>query len=848
MRKLGWPTLLVLAVFVYLFIVLALPLTRGKSPLPFGLDISGGVIVSYRPEFSSRLEGYKDLSRSELLALCKETLVSRLQRKLHSIPEVLVRSDDRIVVSIPSVTDSREVLDLVGRTYHLTMRLVRGRYGDRVANRQLFAYQGAYVELEKPEISGEMLDERKIRVIQGDAEGLKPEDRAPKVAFGFKPPYDKQFEEFTRKNIGRQVAILLDDNVEWLGTIQSAIQGTAEMSGNYSQDEAKNDEIMLKSGTLPVALTVESLSIVGPSLGQEIKDRGTMAMLLSILLILVLIALAYLHRGWFLITGIISLFTLIFLVAGFAASFKATLDLAGIAGINLSLGMGIDASIIIFEALESKLKRFKPQEIADYGHKIIQQIYSFPQQGKVLFHSNVAILLTTMLLFTADRLKSFALFMLIGIAASVGTLLITREVLQRTAGLVPGSGPSPLGWLRRLRPHLYSFRKPYYLALAAFLGITLLVGWRRHPDGGLLELGSDFRAGTQAVVAVSNRSSLQAIRQQVAARFPGAGVRYQAIGNPGDLRYLVTLDIPLELPTAEPERLAAPRPASAPARDLPGFGEAAPPAPSTNSPLAPATPRAKEVGARARLTPQGFSDLVRVAGANALSVVSIDSKISSQRLFSSMSILLLSFVLLSFYFIVLEGPITQSLSGDQGNLDLPPKARFWVPIGIILSLVHDLAIVLAVCVLLRIEISLAVVAAILTIVGYSVNDSVVLWSYIQLRLRALWEQGKAVSPVEVVTTSSDAILSRVILTSVATMIPAITIIAMDLAPLRDFAIVMMVGTLAGTTSSIYVVGLFAASTLSPRAAPRNRLAEVAPARAAMPKLTSAELKERLREE
>jgi len=128
---------------------------------------------------------------------------------------------------------------------------------------------------------------------------------------------------------------------------------------------------------------------------------------------------------------------------------------------------------------------------------------------------------------------------------------------------------------------------------------------------------------------------------------------------------------------------------------------------------------------------------------------------------------------------------------------------------VLLALALDVAVVLAVLALAAIPLSLPVIAALLAIIGYSVNDSVVLWSHVQSRAAE-----EAASPEETVTRSVDGILSRALLTSVSTMVPALTILAVDLAPLRDFAWAMIAGTVAGTLSSIFLVGAFAVRALN----------------------------------
>jgi protein-export membrane protein SecD len=407
---------------------------------------------------------------------------------LSTIPDVVVRGDQRIVVSIPSRDDPRRILELVGETYQLTLRLV-------VDGRETFEYRGRRLALAVPAFSGDMLDEGAIRVETAAQGSLDVREMAPKVAFGFRPPHDAEFADFTGRHVGRELAILLDDEVQWVGTIESAIHGNGVLSGGYTFEEAADVAMMLKSGTLPLSLEVESLGAVGPSLGQEIRELGLKALLLAVALLAALIALAYLHRSAFLLAGLVSLFCLLLLIAGLAAALRLTLDMVGIAGIVLSVGMGMDAFILVFEALEAE--PFPARSTA------ARRVYSFAGEGRTLFHANATTLLVIALLLFTERLKSFALFIFVGLFASVVTIFITRRLLERTYGRLPDLGPDLLGALRRWQPRAFRLRGLYYAALAALLAFAVL-------KGPTLELGADFKAGTQVTVAGEREEDLQA--------------------------------------------------------------------------------------------------------------------------------------------------------------------------------------------------------------------------------------------------------------------------------------------------------------------------------------------------
>ncbi len=761
MKKTKWSLIAMILAAGFLAASLILPVTRGQSPIDLGLDLSGGVIVTYRLDFSSRLDTADDLSEAELLALAKETLASRLYRSLNTIPDVVVRSDQRIVVSLPSRGDDQRVLELVGKTYQLSFRLVMAGENAASDRAETYEYRGRHLRLAPAEFSGDMLDPRYLRVETG---GLEPgEIPQATVTFRFQPPHDEAFARFTGDSVGRELAIMLDDEVEWAGRIESAIHGDGVLRGGYRIDEATEIAGLLRSGTLPVSLEVEGLTAVGPDLGQEIQELGVEALLLSLGLLLVVLVAGYLHRGSLLIVGVASLGCLLFLITGLVAAFSLTLDLVGIAGLVLSLGMGMDAFILIFEALEARpsAARRRPERRG----WAIRRLYSFAAEGGTLFHANVTTLLVISLLLSTERLKSFALFIFVGILASVLTIFFTRRILRLVHGRVGRLGPDLFSWLRQ-RPTggpklgVFGWRKAYFALVAVALAVGLLFA----APGGV-ELGADFTAGTQVIATAPEESRVATALQELAQQLPDVDARRQVLGDPAENQHLVTLGTALVLEDRDDGRLSSER-------------------------------------------------LLAIFDAQSVeveSVSSIDGKLSSRRLGTSLTVLIGSFFLLLIYFVALQGPIDRAFSPRRpSGPRMPASARLTVWSGVLAAVVLDVAVVLAVMALRGIEVNLPVIAGLLTILGYSVNDSVVLWEHI--RRRWAEHRGKR-SPAEVVTLAVDGILSRALLTSLSTLVPAMVILMVGLTPLLDFAWVMIAGVISGTLSSIFVVGSFAVRAL-----------------------------------
>jgi SecD/SecF fusion protein len=771
-----------------------LSLARGENPFRLGLDLAGGTRITYRPDLETRLQWTRDLSDQELLEATKDVLASRLGRVLATIPDVVVRGDQRIVVSVPGEQDRSRVLDLVGRTYRLTFRLVEpGVAGADGPGADRFSYRGAPIALGPPAFSGEMLEEGSIRA--ATASSLNDLGSGASVSFRFQSAHEEEFAEFTARNVGRQMAILIDDDVEWVGTIESAIRGTGSLEGGYSLEDATEIAMMLRAGTLPVSLSIESLEAVTPSLGREVQELGLRALCVSLFLLALLVTVAYAHRGWLLLNGLLALVTLLLLMAGLAATMGLTLDMVGIAAVILSVGMGMDGFILVFESLSARLSRDGAMA-RNRSQGLSRQAYSLGSEGGALLHGNATTLLVVLLLLGNERLHSFAVFVTVGVAASVLTILLTRESLRWTPQGLPSLPFDPLGLLRRSRWGLFRLRALFGVAT---LGAALVLGGLLVSSGPeRLRLGDDFTPGSQLVV----EGERPAVERAVAAlreRLPGVSVRSQALGDVGGPAAGASSDQHPTTTSSDQHPTGASSDRHPSDRHLvslsASFGDER------------ALLHAGGDSGGAGLEASSLLGLFEAESVRVESLHSIDGKVSAARLGSSLRVLLVSFLLLGVYFTFFQERLERLLSSSPPR-GMPRSVRAHVLGGILVALAVDLVFVFATMALLGIPINLPIVGALLSIVGYSVNDSVVLWSHIRRRWTSSRSESPKPSPREVVMRSVDEILSRAVLTSLSTLVPALTILLVGLDPLRDFAVVLAVGTVVGTCSSLFVVGSF----------------------------------------
>ncbi|MEO1370171.1 MAG: hypothetical protein AAFX50_23565, partial [Acidobacteriota bacterium] len=359
-------------------------------------------------------------------------ITGRLAQRFDTLPDVVIRGDGRLVASLPGVHDQRQVLETLGETYRLSFRAafesrdVAPETGRDHTGSNWLPYAGRWLRLGPEVLDGDMLDPRTIRVEAGA--GLDGFHDGAAVSFAFRPPHDDDFAELTAELRGSVLAILLNGKIEWAGVVEEEIRGSGVLRGGYTVEEAAAVASLLRSGQLPVDLEVESISGVGPSLGQAMAKRGLHALAASGAVVAALLVLAYGHRPALLAVGGLSLATLVTSTLGLISVFELTVDLVAIAGLVLSIGMGMDAFILIFEAFET----------GRIGHArsplgLVRLAYGWRGEGRTLFHAYATTLLVTAVLFVPDRLAPFALFLCLGLAASLLTLTVTKELLEAAA-------------------------------------------------------------------------------------------------------------------------------------------------------------------------------------------------------------------------------------------------------------------------------------------------------------------------------------------------------------------------------------------------------------------------------
>jgi protein-export membrane protein, secD/secF family len=363
------------------------------KPIKLGLDLKGGAYVV--------LEAVDD-GKTKIDNEAMNRLIEVLNRRINGIgvaeSSIQKAGDNRVIIELPGLQNTEDAINLIGKTALMEFKIMNedGTLGETLlTGSALKKADVSYDNLGRPQISFEMT-----------AEGAQ------------------EFAKITRENIGRQLAITLDGVVQTAPKINTEIpSGNGAITGNYSVEEAKGTAALLNAGALPIKAEIVETRTVGATLGDESIAQSKNAGIVAIILIWVFMLIFYR------LPGIIA--DLVIILFGFITFaclnfIDATLTLPGIAGFILSLGMAVDANVIIFERIKEELR---------FGNTIKNSIESGFNKGFVaIFDSNLTTLIITAILFVfgTGPIKGFAVTLAIGTLASMFTAITATKILLLT--------------------------------------------------------------------------------------------------------------------------------------------------------------------------------------------------------------------------------------------------------------------------------------------------------------------------------------------------------------------------------------------------------------------------------
>ena len=390
-----------------------------------------GVVLKYKLS-NDQIEQIQKNAVSQGL----ETIRNRVDQFGVSEPTIQAQGEKRILVQLPGVKDPKRAINLIGKTARLEFKLVdetmsvdEALKGNIPADDQIL-----YQRVENKE-SGETKKEpfllKKRTVLTGDtltnAEVRfdSQQFNEPYVAITFNSQGASTFRRVTRENVKKRLAIVLDDNVYSAPVIQDEIPGGhAQITGRFTTEEARDLAIVLRAGALPAPVVILENRTVGPSLGKDSIDKGISSIILGGILVIAFIIIYYRLSGFVAVTA---LFLNIVMLAGALAYFGAALTLPGIAGIILTVGMAIDANVLVFERIREELKNGKTVRAAiDSG---------FSKAFRTIVDANITTFIAAVVLFQfgTGPIKGFAITLCIGIAASMFTAVFVSRTIFDSA-------------------------------------------------------------------------------------------------------------------------------------------------------------------------------------------------------------------------------------------------------------------------------------------------------------------------------------------------------------------------------------------------------------------------------
>ncbi len=390
----------------------------GKK-INLGLDLKGGMHLVLEADASKLPPGE---NVKDAVATGLEIIRNRIDQFGVREPTITRQGDTRIIVDLPGIKNRQSAVDLIGKTALLEFKLLdeagdinkalKGEVppGDEI----LYNSEGnPYLVKKKALLSGRTVKDARVEI--GRQWGQ------PYVALDFDAEGADRFAEITGKHVGERLAIILDDVVKSAPVIKTRITGgKAIIEGNFTIDEANELRIVLKSGALPVPFNIIQNTWIGPSLGQDSIRKGLLSGIIGMICVIVFMGIYYKKAG--LIANSALLLNLLFLLGALAA-LKATLTLPGIAGIILTIGMSIDANVIIFERIRDELRGERaPRSAVDAG---------YDRALRTILDANITTLIVALVLFQfgTGPIKGFATTLSIGILISLFTALVVTRVI-----------------------------------------------------------------------------------------------------------------------------------------------------------------------------------------------------------------------------------------------------------------------------------------------------------------------------------------------------------------------------------------------------------------------------------
>ena len=739
-------------------LVLSRVRNKARAKLHLGLDLIGGTefILGFDPE---------ELKEDEDIADVRDQIIEIVRNRVDSLgvvePEIREVGPSSISLEMPSVTEDAkaDVRRAIKQTATLTFRLVHPNNDEKLIeyrnNRENFTIEPQYereprrMEIVNPDGSIDyqylFLTNTPEQLHGEDIRSATPEMQplgGYSVSLDFTTRGGKEFGQITSENVGRRLAILLDDTIYSAPVIRGPIlQGRAAITGNFGPEEASRLATVINSGDLPVDIRILSEFGTDPTLGKDSIRSGTTAALAGLIAVLVFMILYYRVAGTI---AVLALAANIVIVLGILGLSGATITLPGIAGIVLVIGMAVDANVLIFERIREEIEN---------GKSIANALQAGYRRAFVtILDANLTTLITAVILLKVGTgpIRGFAVTLSIGVIASMFTALFMTRVIFDF--LIHNGYVKKLSMANVVGKPNFNFLKlrAPALALSFILIVASLLGALVRGDS---ILGIDFAGGTALTYRVEGQDAppitdVRAFLEEQGMPKAQPGYKYAA-GTEGQLLEIV----------------------------LPGTTD------ENNVVIDTLSAKLEEQFADAEIS---YAQTASVGEA-------IGKRFRMKALLAALAAAVAIIVYISFRF------------------------EFAYAIASVAALVHDVLVATGIYILCGRQLSLPVIAALLTIMGYSLNDTIVLFDRIREDLGLV----KNKKYTDIINLSINQTLSRTLLTSFTTLLVVAILFLFGGGAINDFALVMMVGIIVGTYSSIFIASTIVAIWHKPTTAERS---------------------------
>ncbi len=720
-----------------------------QEKIHLGLDLKGGIHLLLRVD----TEKLPEKQHEGAIDRAVEIIRNRVDQFGVREPSITRQGREEIVVQLPGLTDELRARDIVSQTAHLEFKLVSD---DDALLRQAIAAANPEKADEKPQENPADSAKAEVEKVAESIPAAMPsgyelaeleEDQRPSesvlleeapvltgehlesasvgfdqygqpvVEFQLDGEGAKIFDDVTFRNIGRRLAIVLDGKVRSAPVIRDRIPGgKGQISGNFTNAQASDLALVLRAGALPAPVKVIEQRTIGPTLGRDSIEKGIKASIGGAILVILFMLIYYRVSGFI---ASFAVLTNLFILIGLLAAFNVSLTLPGIAGIILTIGMAVDANVLINERMREEMKLGKAvRSVISAGyHKAFSAI----------FDSNATTILAAAILlwFGSGPIRGFSVTLILGLVASLFTALFLTRVIFDV--LTRGKSNLNLHMIELIKQPTFDWigkRFIGYILSAVLIGVSLFVIITREEQN----LGIDFTGGSLQEIKLNSAPDLSKIRSALEQ----SGVttaQLQRYGDPADNMIIIR---------------------------------------SKNEDSKPI-----------------FDALTQSVGAGNFEVRRSDvlGPAAGKELFTKgVKAIALSLLLILVYI----------------------WYRFNFRFGIFATLMvfHDATIALGIYLLSGREISLQTIAAILTIIGFSVNDTIVIYDRARENLKSM----RKLSIAEVFNLSINQTFARSLLTTVTTLLVVSSIFLFGGPALNDFSFILLVGFAIGVYSTVFVAG------------------------------------------